>query len=370
MNRGEWGEPYAALRLLAYRKLFLAKEDGSINPDEWMEVLKIVRQETNERTVTYRYDEETKEIIIEINNEPVGKIKASLFRYMSDILKNDIINSKGRSFNVSEEVHDFLKSAEIRHMKAKSVEKSDIFLDTRDPRSSIVRENIGFSIKCEFGENPTLFNTAKASAAKYKISGMTDELMQQINSMVDKKGHAAVSDRCRAIRNSGCKLEYVGYEWAQRAKCEAFKENLSLINPYLPDVIQRILWNHFMEKQSEIDIEAVVQRIINENPCKLSLPEIKYPYMIKMFLYSSYCGMTASTLWDGKSTVKGGYITIKDTGEIVANYALESESFKNFLYTHCYLDFPSTDNGHGAYGEVYKEREDYYFKFNFQIRIR
>ena len=370
MNRGEWGEPYAALRLLGYKKLFIANENGDPNPNEWMDVLKIVRQETNDRIVTYHCNGIDQDIDIEINNVPVASIQADKFKHIADLLKKDIINSTGRSFNVSDEVVDFLKKAEIQHMKAKSVEKSDIFLDTRDPRSSIVRENIGFSIKCEFGENPTLFNTAKASAVKFKISGMNDVLMKEINSLVDGKGHAAVSERCNSIREHGCKLEYVGYELASKAKCEAFKENLDLINPNLPIVIQRILWNHFMERQAETDIVSVMKKIIIENPCNITLPETKYPYMIKMFLYSAYCGMTASTIWDGKSTVKGGYITIKKTGEVVANYALESEAFKNFLYTHCYLDFPSTDQGHGAYGEVYKQGDEFYFKMNFQIRIR
>ena len=370
MNRGEWGEPYVALSLLGYKKLFMANENGDPNPDEWMDVLKIVRQETKDRIVTYHCNDIDSDIDIEINDVPVASIQAASFKYMADLLKDDIIKATGRSFNVSDEVVDFLQKAEIQHMKAKSIEKSDIFLDTRDPRSSIVRENIGFSIKCEFGENPTLFNTAKASAVRYKVSGMNDRLMYEINSMVDSKGHASVFKRCQAMRDYGCKLEYVGYEMAARAKCEAFKENLDLINPYLPAVIQHILWNHFMEQQTEIDIAPIMQRIIDENPCNITLPETKYPYMMKMFLYSAYCGMTASTIWDGKSTVKGGYITIKNTGEVVANYALESEAFKNFLYTHCYLDFPSTDQGHGAYGEVYKYAGEYYFKLNFQIRIR
>lgn len=370
MNRGEWGEPYAALKLLGEKKLYLADEDGNPNYSEWMDIIKVVRQETGERVVTYHCNDGAMDIDIEINNKYTKTISADEFKKIAKILMGDIVGSTGRSFSVSQEVVDFLKKAEIQHMKAKSVEKSDIFLDTHDPRSSIVRENIGFSIKCEFGQNPTLFNTAKASAAKYIVSGMNDELMNNINSLTDSSGHAAVSDRCKTILDKGCQLEYVGFEYAQRAKCEAFKENLDLINSNLPTVIQKILWNHFIKKQAETDIVSVTERIIAENPCNLTFPEIKYPYMIKMFLYSAYCGMTASTIWDGKSAVKGGYITIRNTGEVVANYALESEAFKNFLYTHCYLDFPSTDKGHGAYGKVYKEGENYYFKLNFQIRIR
>lgn len=370
MNRGEWGEPYLILRLLGYKKLVMADENGNPNPKEWMEVLKIVRYEPKDRVVTYHRNEVSDDIEIEINSVYVTSVRTEEFRHMADLLRADIAGAAGRSFNVSEKVVKFLREVEIKHMKAKSVEKSDIFLDTRDPRSSIVRENIGFSVKSEFGEKATLFNTARASAVKYKIGGMSVKLMNEINSMVDSNGHAAVSDRCRAIRDNGCSLDYVGYENAVRAKCEAFRENLELINPYLPAVIQRILWNHFMEKQNDVDIDLVTQRIVNENPCEISRPEIRYPYMMKMFLYSAYCGMTASTVWDGKSTVKGGYITVKETGDVVANYALESEEFKSFLFKHCYLDFPSTDQGHGAYGEVYAENGDFYFKLNFQIRIK
>lgn len=370
MNRGEWGEPYAALQLLGYRKLFLSDENGNANPDEWMEVIKVIRQETADRLVIYRCNVNNVDVDIEVNNRYVSSIPSERFLEAAEILKKDICGAAGRSFSVSDEVLDFINSAEMQHLKAKSIEKSDIFISARDPRNSIVRENIGFSIKCEFGEDPTLFNTAKASAAKYRISGMNESLMNQINSMVDAKGHASVSGRCTALKENGCKLEFVGYEYAVRAKCHAFQENLDNINPRLIKVIERMMWNHFMEGQTEIDIVPVTDRIITENPCRISLGESKYPYMIKMFLYSAYCGMTASTLWDGRNNVKGGYITVKETGEVVANYALESESFKNFLFNNCYLDFPSTDPKHGDYGRVYEENGEYYFKLNFQVRIR
>lgn len=370
MNRGEWGEPYTALRLLGDRKLFLSDENGDVNPEEWMEVLKVVRQETANRLVTYSCNVNNMDIDIEVNKQFTSRIPAKHFLRIAEMLKADISGASGRSFNVSKEVLDFIERAEMHHLKAKSIEKSDIIISARDPRNSIVRENIGFSIKCEFGENPTLFNTAKASAAKYRISGMNAQLMNQINSIVDSKGHASVTGRCAQLRKSNCKLFFSGYEYAAREKCCAFQENLDQINPRLPKVIERMMWNHFMEGQAEIDIATVTNRIIMENPCGISRGDSKYPYMVKMFLYSAYCGMTASTLWDGRSTVKGGYITVKDTGEVVANYALESESFKNFLFSHCYLDFPSTDKGHGDYGRVYEENGEYFFKLNFQIRIR
>lgn len=368
MNRGEWGEPYVALMLLGYKRLYLSDEQGRPNNNEWMDILKVIRQEAENRTVEYTLTSDNVEI--EVNGNYVLSIENDQFQVMAEKLKTDILESTGRTFDVSPDVISFLNEVEIRHMKAKSIDKSDIFVSTRDPRSSIVREKIGFSIKCEFGERPTLFNTAKASAVKYQINGMTESLMNKVNSLFDEKGHVPVSDRCRTILDNGCTMEYVGYETATRAKCEAFKENLWTINPNLPMVIQSILWNHFIEKQTEVDVASVMQRVVEENPCNISLPEMRYPYMMKMFLYSAFCGLTASTIWNGESDVRGGYISVNRFGEVVANYAMESEAFKSFLYAHCYFDFPSTDLGHGAYGEIYKTNDKYFFKLNFQIRMR
>ena len=53
MNRGEWSEPYVALKLLGDQKIYMADEYGNINLSEWMTVLRLVRQETKERQVSY-----------------------------------------------------------------------------------------------------------------------------------------------------------------------------------------------------------------------------------------------------------------------------------------------------------------------------
>ena len=92
--------------------------------------------------------------------------------------------------------------------------------------------------------------------------------------------------------------------------------------------------------------------------------------MVKSFLYAAYCGMTASTLWDGTSQINGGFIKVSSNGDVLAYYALESDAFKTYLINNCYLEFPSTDEGHGNYGKIYKENDSYYFRLNFQIRYR
>ena len=131
-----------------------------------------------------------------------------------------------------------------------------------------------------------------------------------------------------------------------------------------------MLYNYFFLGFSEVDLNKVVERVIQDNPAGISRPEFKYPYMVKNFLYAAYCGMTASTLWDGKSNVNGGFITVCNNGDVLAHYALESDAFKTYLYNYCYLEFPSTSPKHGNYGIVYKEGSRYFFRLNFQIRYK
>lgn len=372
-NKGEWSEPYAAIRIIGDKKLFVADGTGMRNNEEWMDVLKVIRHESlgkENRTVSYQYMEDCDNVEILVNDECSAVIGVEIFKDIADLLVEEIKNARGSSFSVSDTIMNFLKDINIHSLKAKSINKSDIFLCIRDPRASIIRENVGFSIKSDFGKPPTLFNTAKASAVIYRVTNMNDALMEQINGMFDSKGHAAVMDRCERILTSGCELIFEGYPIAERAGCKAFQENLDLIDPRLGEVIERILWNHFVNHENRLDIADVTQRIVEENPCELSRPEVKYPYMIKSFLYAAYCGMTASTLWDGTNQVNGGFIKVNSEGEVLVHYALESDDFKSYLYTHCFLDFPSTSEGHGNYAKVYKENGEYFFRLNFQIKYR
>ncbi len=375
-NKGEWTEPYVAIRILADGRLYLAGNDGHRNLNEWMDVLSLHRIESilncskrTNRDVKYHICLETGNVRVNIDDVFVKNIKVTRFQHIAEVLKNDITSTAKGAVNVSSEIQDFLIEAEIRSMKAKSIDKSDIFITIRDPRASIIRDDIGFSIKSEFGKDPTIFNTAKASAAKYRVSGMTDDLMNEINSILDNKGNVAVKERCQRLLEKNCELEFIGYPIAQRAGVAAFYENLDTINPRLVDVIERIMWYHFIEGDTAQNIPDVVENIIRRNPLGITNPETKYISMIKSFLYAAYCGMTASTIWNGDSRVKGGFISVNREGEVMAYYAMESDSFKTFLYDKCYVDYPSTDSGHGDYAKVYKENDEYHFNLNFQIKM-
>jgi len=372
-NKGEWAELYTALKLLAEGKLYLADSNGEKNLQEYMRIIELIRHETERRIVKYNLDPNNTDICIEVNKQQIKAIPVKKFDAMATALAQEIQQGKGRAFDISKNLEIEIKNAEFTVVKAKSIDKSDIFVSVVDPRTSIVRNEIGFSIKSEFSSHPsTLFNTSRASAVIYKLSNMNDKLASEINSIFDNKGHASVSDRCAALLNNNCNPEYVGFATPSKYNYPVFQENLDLINPRLPKLIETIMFNYFFKGIIDKDFITIVKNLVEVNPHKIKDPEIKYSYMIKSFIYACYCGLTASTPWNGKSEVNGGFIQVTKKGDVLAYYAMESDSFKEYLFNHCYLDLPSTDRQHGDYGYVYKDEEDndFFFKLNFQIRYK
>ncbi|MBO4326198.1 MAG: HpaII family restriction endonuclease [Clostridia bacterium] len=369
-NKGEWSELFAALQIVGEKRLYIADNNGQKNPSEWLEVIELIRHETKERIVTYKYNENNVDVIVLVNNVYIISVPANAFLHVAEQLAAEIRDGHGRAFTVSDTIISFLRRIEIRRKKANSKDKSDVFLSLNDPRAGIERRHIGFSIKSALGKDPTLFNTGKSSAFIYKLSNMNDELMAQINNLNNNKGKAAVQARCDELLRNKCDPVFFDLPVGAKAGCKVFKENLDLLDQRLILVFERLLSNHYFRHERQTDLVPIMKRIIEENPCSVTRPEIKYPYMMKSFVYAAYCGLTASTLWDGRSQVNGGFIKVTSTGDVIAHYALESEAFKSYLYNNCYFEEPGTDEKHGYYASVYKENGEYYFRLNFQIRYR
>lgn len=104
-------------------------------------------------------------------------------------------------------------------------------------------------------------------------------------------------------------------------------ENLELLNERLPFVVEK-LFDYVCEcKNSRMLLTEAVQRIVRENPCHLTRPEVKYPYMIKELLYASYCGMGDRELWDGRYNVKYDLLGVGNS--------LTPDELKEALYEQC-----------------------------------
>ena len=148
-NKGEWSESYAALRIIGDRKIFVADRSGAMNPNEWMNVLALMRRETRERLVSYRYDANDVDVVIAVNEDPVYRLPASEFVSLADRLLTEINRNKSSSFVVTDELESALRTVQVHSLKAKSDSKSDVTLSVLDPRSGVTRSVIGRSMMSE-----------------------------------------------------------------------------------------------------------------------------------------------------------------------------------------------------------------------------
>ena len=121
LNKGEWSEPYVALRLLGDGKLNIADENGRPKLGEWMDILELFRKETELRMVTYVRDSEVNVVDIDVNGARVASLPVSEFLEAADRLASEILNGKGSSFEASSEMKDFFLRAKMIFLKAKSI---------------------------------------------------------------------------------------------------------------------------------------------------------------------------------------------------------------------------------------------------------
>lgn len=369
-NKGEWAEVYCILRILAERKIYIADGSGKKQSNDCLNVLELMRREAAERIVRYHCSPLTTKVTIEVGSFK-ETLPVSTFLKLADTMLVEIKNGKG-TFALSENLQKEINETGLQSVKATSRDKNDVYLTILDPRSGVTRNNIGFSIKSEIGDPPTLFNTGTHSALVYELHGMTSCLMDGINSIFefDKKGkpYVPVLSRFQALVSNGVKLTFVGFPIHKRHQIQVFRENLEILNPRLPLYLDTALRGILSQKCPSRDIPTVTDYVSQVNPAHVQRPQEVYEYMIKSFLYAAYCGLTAGTLWNGKSNVNGGFIRVAADGEVLAFYALESDSFKQYLFDNSVIDFPATNEKHGNYANVYEEDGKFYFRLNFQIR--
>jgi len=375
LNYGEWGELYVLLRLVGDGKLNLTDENEKEVLGYYLDLIEVIRHETAERTVRYRkgkHIDDVWQVLIFVNDDNMTSAFNDEFSDKADELLDYVKEGRRAPFPVPESLGKFFAAIEVQHYKAKSSDKSDIFLSAGDPRSGLVRENIGYSVKTKWSRKSTLFNTGNGSRSVYRLHGrITDKLIDEVNSLVNSDGDADVIGRWKMLDEAGVEREFQDYAYCSRAKCHAFSENLELMNPYSINMFEQIVRARFENRLTGVSIAEVNDWLVSKNPCALRRPEIQYEYMLKNFLYASYCGMTASTPWDGRSNVNGGLITVQPDGRIVAFNALDGEVFKSYLFHHCCFDWPSTAPAHGNYGKIYYTGDlGWCFDLNFQVRFQ
>lgn len=73
-------------------------------------------------------------------------------------------------------------------------------------------------------------------------------------------------------------------------------------------------------------------------------------------------------VWNGIEEANGGYVVVKNDGEILAYHIYNRDIFENFLLNNTKFERGSTSKHN--YCKVYKENDNYFIRLNLAIRFK
>ncbi|WP_329381395.1 HpaII family restriction endonuclease [Anaerofustis sp. HA2171] len=367
-NKGEWSEVYTFLYLMSKGRLYGADCDLNRIDDVFYEVIKIIRDE-KDGTLFFIVDENKK--IIEVfssDRKYICTLNMSDIGEKAKYLLETIINQNNTGTFSVPEITDFLNKIHCFKLKAPSKDKSDITIKVHDFHTGI-NPTLGFSIKSRLGKASTLLNAGKNTNFIYKLNGdFTDEDMNKVNSMFHikktkkgEKNEIAIGERLRYILSKDVQLKYFDISGKN------FKNNLILIDTMLPSIISNRLLEYYSTGVSNIKI--LLDKIIEENPLNFDLSENHpfYSYKFKKFITESALGMLPGKVWTGKADATGGYIIVKEDGDVLCYHLYNRNEFEEYLLNN--IKFEKASAKRHNFAEVYKKNNEYYINLNLQIRF-
>jgi type II restriction enzyme len=141
-----------------------------------------------------------------------------------------------------------------------------------------------------------------------------------------------------------------------------------MVDTVLPEIIAELLLAYFSDKGPELP--KLVENIGDNEAVKIlnfDLNKADYEFKIKSLLHNVALGMVPSKAWDGLLRAHGGYIIVREDGEIVCYHVYNADEFRNYLFKNTRLETAST--GRHDFGYIYEEDSDLFMKLNLQIRF-
>lgn len=353
-NKGEWSEIYALFKLLGDQNLFLGnkeieKLEGLVYP-----IIKILRSENNG---DFEYSIQD-EIILISGNENVLKIPIDKFKTKALFLLKAIKENRERTFSVPE-IEQFMISINCLSLKASSTSKTDITIVVHDQRTK-QEPTLGFSIKSQLGSPSTLLNAGKTTNFIFIINGVTlsNDEIKDINLISTR---SKIMDRIVQVEQKGGSLEFV------KTEKQIFSNNLILIDSLLPQILSQIVLDFYTSAFSSL--EDLVNLTSDKNPLNFDIEnEHKfYEYKVKRFLTDVALGMMPSIVWDGQYDATGGYLIVKENGDVLCYHIYNKNQFEDYLFYNTKLETASSTRH--EFGSIYYEDEQLYLKLNLQVRF-
>lgn len=358
-NKGEWSELYAFAKLLKDGRIYAADENVNMIENVYFPILKILREEEPPELFTY---EPGQTIKIFRNDELIEQIPVSEVERNAQLLFNKIFEGGGTSGSFEiREIDHFLDTMNITKIKADSNDKADMTLQVHDIHTGY-NPVVGFSVKSDVGSPPTLLNAGKNTRVVYEIKGITDEDMDNINSIDKSVTREYMKARISELLEKSREISFV------KIKDQTFEDNLILIDSNLPAIFGELVLLHYrLMDLSVYDCELLTSILSEINPLNYNRRNIVYRYKFKKMITAAALGMTPGKCWDGYETATGGYIIIKKDGDVLCYHLYNRDYFEEYLMRNTNFDRPSASKH--EYGFIYKQNEHYYIDLNVQIRF-
>lgn len=354
-NKGERSEFYAFLKILEDKKLFAADKNLDIIADKFFIFQKIIRNETNKETKVFDL-QESEILILDSAGKLLKKVKEVELKGKTLKIFEKIRNAKTTTFEIPE-VEDLMNKLLCTQIKADNSKKSDIDGVIFD-RVSNKEELLWFSIKSMIGSASTLLNAGKTTNFIYKATNIKKKDIEKVNNI---NGRSKIQDRLKMILKLWWDLVF------QTVAKEEFATNLRKIDTVFPIILSQMLLDFFIGNANKIfDLIDLLTK--NNNLNKLfKLSKSDYEYKIKNFLVSVALGMIPSKERDWFTKAHGGYIVVKNDGDVVCYHLYNREEFLSYLLEN--TKFESASSTRHDYGKLYEENWEIYFNLNLQIRF-
>ena len=334
-NRGEWSEIYAHFKILEEGFLYPADKSMQRLEESKIPVISVLRHDAPDKEkpkeVTYSVCQNEKLIRIVEGNVAFPDIEQTEFGEQARALFQTLTAGEDNSDTKYATTRSFMERARMFRLKAPSADKSDICLVIHDLHSGRQWRQ-GYSVKSYIGGKPTLMNASKSTNFHYRLDGWFDPYW--IDEFNETK---SMERKMEMLWEEECDLQFL---------CTVhptFGNNLTYVDSALSKMLAVGLPAMYGKQTKDRSLRAMAEYLAEENPC--GFPEEEkldfYVHKFKQLLIAFALGMTPSKPWKGRYDANGGYIVVREDGEVVCYHFYERNDLEDYLFENAVIDTPS-----------------------------
>lgn len=362
-NRGEHSEMLAFLRILHGGTVQVADKVGEPR-HAWLKISAVERPSDPGRRYLIR-DHDV--IVMDVSAKEIATVTKADIKTIADGLYEQIKSAQGASFfcAASDEAFRVLK---LVGAKAASTFKSDLFLEVISPVFQGEVLLLGFSVKSELGGLPTLLN-AGATQFQYRVADCSAESVLEVQEAMPRREGKDYPGPMRLLPELARSQASVVFESVVDS---VFEQNLKMIDTAFPQILARTLRHAYLAGDLALKNAVKDPVLLDELAEALSLPrpmvERLVRHKVKELLRQSALGMNPGRQWDGQVEAHGGWIIVKDNGNIVCFHLINDDDFRDYLLNNTKFDTPSMSR-HGA-GYAYRQANSAEARLRLSLQIR